>query len=1022
MNACFFNNGIIACEQKPFKTTVISSECNSLTGDFDISVLYRFIDTVSFRSNQFNLPDNWSAGITPVLDGVTYYPNDSVIVTISVVYPINNIPFFVQPIEIKNTIETTNTFIDITEITYSAMIYFTPYNTIEIWNLEDFHSLPRRWYYPHNSKSQNRIFIPKSNIPVSNINIIDTINWYDATTNWDTDNRDNFREVKIPGLAYSVLTSPIPIDSLEYYDNIGDGPDSISTKKTYTGTVKGRLTASLWNDIDNWVTIPLAGIKVYLKESDWVNNQTFGETYTNENGEFSFYYSESQIAENDYVELFLEFKSFTNSTYSIESSNGWGNRFEERTSEWSAPQNAGTMTKNIDLMNTINAEPFKAIHWARRGFQYFESQGVGLQKNLKVKPFSNSSQFGIYSFTPTIYLESGDGYRENSTFHEFGHFAEYRLQSNNSTPYYREGTSHSWSKENTSMLAWVEGWANAVQMILDAAYWEEDQEYALKNNLGPYFEVRRHNSWPTNWQINNGFRSEYNIACSIYDLWDGLNKNLPNTIPFNTDPNSSYFFTVHGWNDTGQGETGWRTEDNVELNFYQLCKPLKDHPTGSGGYAFNGQVRNVQDYYRYLINNMGSNCILKSDISRVFRENRVQWNIPEYEWGWHATNLSSDFIRETKQKTEYPTNPITASNWTDFYLVNFHNDENINEYQYSAWPSQDLLITDNLDLGIWDNTSNIFRQSNLYLNDAIRPDYSGMSLQHGHYQTCGDITVDIRNGKVELGGDNTTATFTVRQGATLHVREHGTIVINNNSTLIIECGANLIYDSGANIELNGENAQLILLGNLEIGNNAIFTFTGTGSLTKLGPSDIVIPYPNSTDSKFIVESGTRVTLVAKNSIRLRPGFHAKSGSYFRAYIDPSVPECENGTKSQTANTSENYASQLSDNIETDAIKWETKKDTVTKVNESRLTTRLIGNYPNPNSDYTVIKYKIGESCPTKIFITSSTGIKIKEILNNENHPTGEFEIVFNTKDLETGVYFYTLQTDKYFQTKRMIKQ
>lgn len=236
---------------------------------------------------------------------------------------------------------------------------------------------------------------------------------------------------------------PIPPDSIEFYDNLGDGPDSVSTRKTFSGTVNGRLTATFWNDIDVLVTIPLSGIRVRLREADLANFQTFGETYTNEDGYYSITYSKSQLLEGDNVELFLEFKSYTSNEYNITASNFWGNRFEERTSQWSASQNAGTMIRNHNFGISSNAEPFKAIHLVKRGFQYFDSQGVGLQKNLRIRPFVNSSEFGIYNFIPTIYLKSGSGHKESTVFHEYGHFAEYRLQNNHSTPYYREGTSHS---------------------------------------------------------------------------------------------------------------------------------------------------------------------------------------------------------------------------------------------------------------------------------------------------------------------------------------------------------------------------------------------------------------------------------------------------------------------------------------------------------------------------------------------------------------------------------------------------
>ncbi|MBI4645208.1 MAG: T9SS type A sorting domain-containing protein, partial [Bacteroidia bacterium] len=102
------------------------------------------------------------------------------------------------------------------------------------------------------------------------------------------------------------------------------------------------------------------------------------------------------------------------------------------------------------------------------------------------------------------------------------------------------------------------------------------------------------------------------------------------------------------------------------------------------------------------------------------------------------------------------------------------------------------------------------------------------------------------------------------------------------------------------------------------------------------------------------------------------------------------------------------------------IKWEPNEDSLTHKKDVKLLTRLIGNYPNPNSNYTIIKYKIGENCPVKIFITDMQGNKITELINKDTHSAGEFEVKFNTLELKSGVYFYTLQTDKYFQTKRMI--
>ena len=44
------------------------------------------------------------------------------------------------------------------------------------------------------------------------------------------------------------------------------------------------------------------------------------------------------------------------------------------------------------------------------------------------------------------------------------------------------------------------------------------------------------------------------------------------------------------------------------------------------------------------------------------------------------------------------------------------------------------------------------------------------------------------------------------------------------------------------------------------------------------------------------------------------------------------------------------------------------------------------------------------------------GRKIK-ILTDENYSEGEHQINFNASDLKSGIYFYTLQSEKFSETK-----
>lgn len=156
-------------------------------------------------------------------------------------------------------------------------IYFTPYNSIEIWNLEDFYDLKRHWLQEESIAPQ-RIYIPKENIPQSNLGDDPSIYERDSAS-WEHWWIDDFREIEVEGLAYTVLMKPIPYDSLEYYYDIYDDEEEDGTPKaakTFKGTVTGRITASIENDLGNTVAIGLSGLRVMLRDKDGAFYENFG--------------------------------------------------------------------------------------------------------------------------------------------------------------------------------------------------------------------------------------------------------------------------------------------------------------------------------------------------------------------------------------------------------------------------------------------------------------------------------------------------------------------------------------------------------------------------------------------------------------------------------------------------------------------------------------------------------------------------------------------------------------------------
>jgi len=77
-------------------------------------------------------------------------------------------------------------------------------------------------------------------------------------------------------------------------------------------------------------------------------------------------------------------------------------------------------------------------------------------------------------------------------------------------------------------------------------------------------------------------------------------------------------------------------------------------------------------------------------------------------------------------------------------------------------------------------------------------------------------------------------------------------------------------------------------------------------------------------------------------------------------------------------------------------------------------------YPNPFSEITTISYNLYQRSLVSIIIYNSNGklvFKHKEEVKHE----GQYEIIFDSQNLPTGIYFCSLQTNKGIQITKMIK-
>jgi 5-hydroxyisourate hydrolase-like protein (transthyretin family) len=78
------------------------------------------------------------------------------------------------------------------------------------------------------------------------------------------------------------------------------------------------------------------------------------------------------------------------------------------------------------------------------------------------------------------------------------------------------------------------------------------------------------------------------------------------------------------------------------------------------------------------------------------------------------------------------------------------------------------------------------------------------------------------------------------------------------------------------------------------------------------------------------------------------------------------------------------------------------------------------NYPNPFNPTTKINYSLPIKTTVSLIITDLLGREILKLVNNENQEPGNYEVEFNGTEFSSGVYFYTLITETFYQSNKMI--
>jgi photosystem II stability/assembly factor-like uncharacterized protein len=78
------------------------------------------------------------------------------------------------------------------------------------------------------------------------------------------------------------------------------------------------------------------------------------------------------------------------------------------------------------------------------------------------------------------------------------------------------------------------------------------------------------------------------------------------------------------------------------------------------------------------------------------------------------------------------------------------------------------------------------------------------------------------------------------------------------------------------------------------------------------------------------------------------------------------------------------------------------------------------NYPNPFNPETRVIYTLPQESTVTLQIYNLLGREVAALVDTEQRHAGRHEVVFDASNLPSGVYYYTIRTERYLETKKMV--
>lgn len=349
--------------------------------------------------------------------------------TLKIVYDTNGLPYY--PKVMHFVAEGKDSLGNFTRKELEIVLYFTLWNTLEIWDKFDFEELPRRWDQPDSGAAEPpRIFIDKSSLPHATALPIDSIQ-----SDYDYDMQYTER---VENLPYSILMRAPNLDSLAAW-HIKDSIDFFNHfphlraagNDRFFGTVSGQITFNKIDDHNLLKTCNLSGIRINLVYQKPLSGKSIAATaITKEDGTYN---------------LKFDFKSYFNGIFGLVGFNlelvsrnedfdiSVKRRKLDRNKNYIVSEaipgifdnsNNGSVIHHSFTLSEVEKAPFQALHYASNAYNFMKVKNSIANMSNGLDIFLYNKDKGAshyYPITKTIYLETGDDKRESVVYHEFGH-------------------------------------------------------------------------------------------------------------------------------------------------------------------------------------------------------------------------------------------------------------------------------------------------------------------------------------------------------------------------------------------------------------------------------------------------------------------------------------------------------------------------------------------------------------------------------------------------------------------------